>query len=600
MAPVAKTFERYGAVWPTKYDRLMVEFACIKQGGEWTNAATGAKCGKGLFYHYRHAQSLLWPEDDHHRWSDLMLKTFLERTITAVLGPKDSAKTHTSAKFALLDYYIYPNETLVLISSTDLRGLEMRVWGDLKSMHEKAKRRFSWLAGNTLESKHAICTDNLEEDEVRDMRKGIICIPCLSSSGQFVGLGRYVGLKQKRRRLVADECQFMRESFLESLANLNSGDFKGVFLGNPIGQDDPLDKISEPKEGWSSLAEPTATSTWENRWINGRTINLVGTDSPNFDADTKDAYPYLINQRSIDNTVAFYGMNSLQYSSQCQGVRRTGMNAHRVITREMCEQNHAFDDVTWGSKPLTAVAALDAAYGGVGGDRCIGGHIIFGEDVSGNIVVACSPPVLVPVSVKKPLPPETQIARFMRDYCEQRSIPPQNFFFDARGSLAIAFAKEWSASVEAVEFGAGPTNRPVSLDLYIYDPLEHKKRLKLCKEHYSKFVTELWFSVRYVIEGGQMRQLPDEVAKEGYMREWKLVRSDKYEVESKDETRERMGRSPDMFDWLVTAVEGARRHGFAPRKLANIEDDASNFSWLDAISRRHRTLIHKNDLNYRI
>lgn len=592
------TFEQYGAPWPERYDKLMVEFACIRKGGIW-KAADGTDRGKGLFHHYRAAQSLMWPDDDHHRWSDLLLQAFLDRTIVAVLGPKDSGKTHTAAKFALTDYYAFSEETLILMSSTDLRGLEMRVWGDLKSLHDTARQKFRWLPGHSLDSKHAICTDNLEEDEVRDMRKGIICIPCLSSSGQFVGLGRYVGMKQKRRRLIGDESQFMKGSFLDSLANLNSGDFKGIFLGNPLGQDDPLDKISEPEHGWDSLPEPSETTTWKNRWINGVTINLVGTDSPNFDEDTKGAYPYLITQQSIDNTVAFYTKDSLQYYSQCKGVRRTGLNAHRVITRELCEQFGAFDEVIWKGTTLTKIGACDAAYGGVGGDRCVTGHITFGEDINGKVVVVPSEPVIVPVSIKKSLRPEDQISDFCKNYCESNGVPPENFFFDGRGSLAISIARIWSANVEAVEFGGTPTTRPVSLDLYIIDPTTRERRLKLCREHYVKFVTELWFSVRYTIESGQMRQLPEEVAREGYMREWKMTRSDKIEIETKEETKLRMNRSPDLFDWLVTCVEGARQRGFKIAKIANEDESSYARDWLDDLARKHRELVHKHDLVYR-
>lgn len=887
------TFERYGCLWPGDCDDLMVEFACIQKGGQW-KSKFGDTLGLGLFEHYRKAQSLMWPEDDHNRWSDLILREILSNTITAILGPKDSGKTHGASKYALTDYFVFPEKTLVIISSTDLRGLEMRVWGDVKSLHESAKQLYPWLPGHVLESKHAICTDDIEEGLIRDMRKGCLCVPCLSSQGQFVGLGRYVGMKQERRRLIADECfpagspvitlsgirpiesiipgdfvlsavgyrrvvatskqtteslltiitkdgrrttctpthqlltqqgwkkaceinekhyimgpheclsklrktnhqqksvlsemlvlndvhssrdsvgmhtgapkesktegeredafgqsnedsrmptegksvierngplseserrewhwthqgrmatypnvsrwemelrnqhremewqripavlqggfglsrnqtgnrggrvqswklgqskaerpeegqfpkgawvdrveiykpndlgiavfggrgytvynlqveghpsycvngfvvhncQFMREGFLDAPANMNSGDFKGIFLGNPLGMDDPLDKVSEPKTGWTSLAEPEKTAVWENRWLNGKTINLVGTDSPNFDPETKDKYKYLINQKSIDNTIAFYTKDSLQYYSQCKGVRRSGINAHRVITREMCEQFGAFDDVIWKGTPITKIAGCDAAYGGVGGDRCVAGHIEFGEDIDGKIVIACQTPVIVPVSIKKTERPEDQIAQFVMDYCSANEIPPENFFFDAtgRGSLGTSLARIWSANTEPIEFGGVPTNRPVSLDFYVLDPKSRERRLKLCNEHYSKFVTELWFTVRYVIEARQLRQLPEDVAREGYMREWILTRGDKIEVEKKSDTKLRMNRSPDMFDWLVTCVEGARRRGFKISKLANEEESSYARDWLDDLSRKQRELIHRRDLVYR-
>jgi len=61
-------------------------------------------------------------------------------------------------------------------------------------------------------------------------------------------------------------------------------------------------------------------------------------------------------------------------------------------------------------------------------------------------------------------------------------------------------------------------HRPaVRFDLYVPDG-KHGRRLKMCHEHYSKFVTEMWFSVREIIESDQMRNLARAVAEEGQSR----------------------------------------------------------------------------------
>lgn len=592
---------KYGLKWDADTDDLKIEFAMIRKGGKFE--LNGRQWGEGLMFHYKAAQTLMWPEDDHHRWSDLILSEILNNSVTAILGPKDSGKTHSSAKYALTDYFVFPQETLILMSSTDLRGLEMRVWGDLKSLHEKAKERYEWLPGQILESQHAICTDVLKDDgDVRDMRKGLRCIPCMSASGQFIGISKFVGIKQKRRRLIGDEFSLMKASMLDSIANLMSGDTKVVALGNPIGQEDPLDKISEPKEGWTSIGEPDKTTVWKNRWENGRTINLVGTDSPNFDYPDlkKPKFPYLIHQKSIDAVVTFYGKDSLQYYSQCKGVRKSGINARRVITRELCEQFHAFDDVVWSGMQRKRIGACDAAYGSIGGDRCVAGYADFGEDSTGNHVLMIYDPVIVPVSIKKTERPEDQIAIWLMDFCKGNEIAAEDFGFDAtgRGSLGTAFARVWSAQVEPVEFGGAASIRPVSMDLFVLDPKTGKKRLKLCSEHYSKFVSELWFTTRYIIEANQMRGLPEEVAREGFIREWKLVRGDRIEIETKDETKKRMGRSPDLYDWLVTICEMARRRGFQIKKLANEDETSNSLDWFFQMQRQSSELRQKRELNF--
>jgi hypothetical protein len=593
------SFTKYGLPWTDDTDLLEVEFYFIRKGGQFKDAK-GRIYGNSLFYHYREAQKLLWPQEDHNRWSDLLLQEFINNTITCVLGPKDAGKTRGAAKFALTDWFCYPDETLVLISSTDLRGLELRVWGDLKYLWQSARASFPWLAGVVLESKHAITSDEITDGEVRDLRRSIVCIPTMSSGGTFVGLGKWVGIKQKRRRLVADECSLMKEAFLESIANLNSGDFKGVLLGNPLGQDDPLDKASEPKEGWSSMDEPDKTVVWDNRWLNGRTVNLVGTDSPNFDfpQDPKPRFSYLINKHSIANVEAFYGKDSLQYYSQCKGVRKSGLNARRVITREMCEENHAFDTAQWLEPQRTKIGAADIAYGGVGGDRCIVGWGEFGPGIDGQTILLIHEPMLVPVSLKKPERVEDQIATFIRDYCKDNGVPPINFGYDStgRGAMGTRFASNWSAEVVSVEFGGSASNRPVTLDTFIKDEETGERRLQLCYEHYSKFVTELWFSVRYVIEGGQLRGLTPEVAREGYSREWKMVRGNKIEIETKDETKKRMGRSPDLFDWLVTLVEVARQRGLEIRRFAKSDKTEDGEAWYEKAAREQKDILQKSTL----
>ena len=64
----------------------------------------------------------------------------------------------------------------ILVSSTDIRGLELRVWGDLKTLFQMAIDLHDWLPGNVLDSKHAIATDSVEDGEVRDLREEATCI----------------------------------------------------------------------------------------------------------------------------------------------------------------------------------------------------------------------------------------------------------------------------------------------------------------------------------------------------------------------------------------------------------------------------------------
>jgi len=61
------------------------------------------------------------------------------------------------------------------------------------------------------------------------------------------------------------------------------------------------------------------------------------------------------------------------------------------------------------------------------------------------------------------------------------------------------------------------------------------------------------------------------------MREYRVVGADaKIEVETKDELKDRMGRSPDLFDWLAIAVEGCRQRGFKIQRLGETPESKNN------------------------
>jgi hypothetical protein len=586
---MGQKISRYGIKWDLdNFDDFKIERWMIRKGGYFQNGTITH--GNGLFFHYKQAQMVLWPDKDHHRWSDLQLKTILEQRITVIQGSKDTGKTHVAlARYGLTDYFCFPEDTLILISSTDLRGLELRVWGEIKDMLEAARERFDYLPGHVLDSKHGVFTDSVTDDTaIRDLRKGIICIPCIGGQGEWVGLEKYVGIKQKRRRLLGDEVSFMHINYVTTLSNLDKGDFKGVFVGNPIGGNGKaLDKLAEPVGGWESIGEVTETKTWKNKY-DGITINLVGPDSPNFDKDRIKHYPYLIDQEDVDRAIKRYGKDSSAFWSQIMGVRKTGIDAHKVMTVEMIQNKGGFEEATWEDTNLTHVIGIDA---GFGGDLCKLEWITFGNSIAKEQIMQFRETILIPVAVGSKDTVEDQISYGTKAFCDMNKVPYGNVFFEAGmwASLAISMARILSSEVNAVNFGGAATDRPVDYDTYVWDEKEQKRRLKKCSEHYSKFVTELWFSVRAVVDCKQARHFSRTAADQFALREWYFVKENKYELETKDEYKKRTEESPNDADAVSVAVEGARRRGFkiksgdifVEKKRPNkFESDAKDYSKL--------------------
>lgn len=592
----------YGLEWGN-VSPVKVEMELIRGNGY--VEVQGKKYGEGLAHHYEAIRNLLWPRLDDHRWHRICRDNILSNKVTVLMGCASSGKTHEASWIYLVEYLCFPQETCVLVSSTDIRGLRLRVWGEISMLWQEAIERYEFLPGHMLESRIAITTDQMQDGDysdrnVRDMRKGIIGIPTIQS-GKYVGLGKWAGIKQKRMRLIADEAAMMGNSFLSAFANLNKNeDFRAIVIGNPNDPLDPLGKAAEPLDGWSGHLEPSKTEVWKTRFMNGVCVNLIGTDSPNFDFPSSEPtkYKYLISREKISDTLSFFPKDSSEYYSQCVGCMKVGTLDDRIITRELCRNFGALDDVIWTGKDPIKVCALDAAYGG---DRAVCGHIEFGESVGGQIVIAFNPPQIVPVVSNSSTSPEDQLAVWVKDYCDRNDIPASNFFHDStgRGGLGTALARVWSAECNPVEFGGSATERPVSIGLYMYDMTSQTKRLVKCNEHYDRLVSELWYQFRYAIESRQVRRLPEDVMDELAMRKWgRKTGNNKIRVETKEEMKERIGRSPDLGDWAALCLEGSRRLGFIIEKLPGQEGESRDDDYLSKELTKYRQSRKKYQLHY--
>ncbi len=411
------------------YDDLGIELFCIKKGKEWCES-----WNRTLEFHYENVRKIIWPELDVHRWHTLCTKEIVNHKVTVLMGPGSSGKTHEMAWIGLVSYWARPEETCVLVASTHLGGLKKRVWAEMTMLWEQGVERFPKLSGHLLDNAIAITTDNLDDCEpgerkIRDMRKGVYGVACVTG-GKFVGLSKFVGIKQKYMILLADEASMMGETFLSAFANLNKNEnFMAVVSGNPNDPLDPLGRAAEPKEGWTDdYMEPTKTKCWDTRFMSGRCVNLIGLDSPNFDfpENEKTRYKYLISKEKINDTLSFFPKDSMEYYSQCVGSMKIGTMAKRVLTRAECLRFHALEQAVWQSENRTKVFFVDAAYGG---DRCVSGSAEFGLDINGKQILSFNLPKVIPITVTKKVGKddfgaEDQIALSVRQDCEEENQAP--------------------------------------------------------------------------------------------------------------------------------------------------------------------------------
>ena len=573
----------YGRVWNTT-DPAEVEAFMYARGGYYD--VGGTKIGLGPVHHFRELIKHLAPWFDFNSYSELIINEWPLHDTVAILGPAASGKTYTAAMCAYAEFFAHPKGTSILCSSITLSGLRLRVWGALTEILHKVKALRPTAPGYIVESEFKIFAAQPSEDEIKVSKDAIIGLAC-KLGDNWVGIGSYVGLHNERLIGIFDEASLMPRSFWDATANLRKSPVtKFVALGNPKDPMDALGVIAEPAKelgGWDGFVQPRKTCTWKAVGSNSVTIQLYGPDGPNFGPDGVK-YPYLITPKQLEEDKLRFGEDSWQFQMMNMGIMPKGVGSRRVITKPLCERGNAFGEVVWdGSGDLIDVVGLDPALSMEDGDRTVLIRLTIGTDVYGYRIAAVTDgPILVPlVSGKvdetgKPMTAEDQIGYFVRDYAVANNIKPSRFGFDAtgHGSVGVAIARAWSPNIHAIDFGGRPPDRPAA-----GDPERSERDL------YGKMVTSLWFAARHAITCGQIRQLPISVFEEGALREYFVTKDGKQDVEKKIDTRRRMGRSPDLFDAFVIALEVARRNGFEIGAQHPSKRSIDRVEWLEKTQR---------------
>jgi hypothetical protein len=204
-------------------------------------------------------------------------------------------------------------------------------------------------------------------------------------------------------------------------------------------------------------------------------------------------------------------------------------------------------------------------------------------------IIALKELMIVPIDPAFDEPAEYQIAKYVQKQCEDRGIPPEDFWYDAgmRTGLVSAFAKTWGSPAETVDCGGQPPDEPVSSDIQTS-----------CKDYYSKFITALWYSVRMAVESGQVRGFTEDVISEFASREWIIVGNNKIEVEPKAKVKEKVGRSCDLADAVAIGFWGARKRGFVISRLQSEKPPKRGRDWRDELRKKEKAIWMSGQLEF--
>jgi hypothetical protein len=315
-------------------------------------------------------------------------------------------------------------------------------------------------------------------------------------------------------------------------------------------------------------------------------------------------------RQQMKNDAQIWGVDDWHFTMMNEARMPRGQGSRRILTRQMCERFGALTEPKWRDSNQRKIAFLDAAFKGVGGDRCVFGEIQFGAEAESTeggtvnvsslisqsatnpnrrMIIALVDLLIIPIVAERGQDEaEDQIVKAVMGECDRRGIPPNDFFFDAgmRTTLVTAFSRVWSPNVESVDFGGKPSENMVSSEIQ-----------KRACDYYSKKVTELWYSVRLCVESRQFRGLTPDAMWEFCAREFKLVSGNRIELESKEDMKLKTGRSPDLADSVAVGVHGALQRGFIISKLGRPRpQDYEQEDWKRKLATRARALASSGTL----
>jgi hypothetical protein len=578
---------RYGIRWPKKYGDLEIEFFAYRYSlpNSWTApneqdlAAKLKVHGLGAPAHFKRISRVLFPSFIWHPWADDMLEAACENKYLAVAGCSHIGKSEFAGVWAIGNYVVWPQNTLVLVTSTTLRDAKKRVWGAVQRYWQKAPS----LPGKMVDAPTPAIRFRDENGLVYDSR-GVFLIPSDAKKSAEMS-SKMQGMKAPRVFLVADELAQLSDSLLSvARSNLNNNDFfHMVGFANPESYYDPFGKFAKPKNGWSSIT--VEDEEWETEW-GGKCIHFDSLKSPNWLLG-EDKWP-IVKCEKIDSArkspeAGGLGENSPEFWKMYRGFWCPTGQVQAIFTEPELDRFGAVEPVTWASDYIN-LAGCDLAFSSEG-DRTIIIHARYGKDIHGKDVILYTPHrVLVEDVTNLKEPRDFQIARQIIAFCQEFKVEPANLSLDCTGAgspFASIVEQLWGGSVHRVDFGGRASATPA-------------RDGRPAHELYANRVSEIWYSGLEVLRGGHIRGVYQELAREMCLRKYERVGA-RVQVESKRDMRALGIKSPDIADAALLIVTQCReRLGLGGRVMVDAAPMAEKKDRKKLVARFNKLYVRKN------
>lgn len=367
------------------------------------------------------------------------------------------------------------------------------------------------------------------------------------------------GYHSTRMLIIRDECDAVSQAIIDVESNLRIGteEFQTIDLGNLPSVLNPLGRQMTMAEG------KPITEAMGSEWMSAKGIKcrrFDGEQSPNILDRTKRWTGLMTEEDRADIERQAGGRNTRTYYVMVRGLPPPEGVDDTVASEALLQAHHAFDSVTWRSGFILS-ASLDP---GFGGDKCCYRTFKRGLDTDNKMRAECHEVITIPITTGDPTnPPEYQIAAKVKDLCQSRGIPPDEFIAGTTGigsGTAATLQREWSPKIHTCEEGGAPSDMIVSEE----DP-------RPAKEIYDRRVTELWFSIREYVISEILRKIDEITAIQLCQRKWDYKGKKKC-IQKKEE----MPSSPNEADGLAFYVELLRRKGISASVQTRAKTESVN------------------------
>ena len=570
--------EKYGRLWTPRNGAvvtpLRLEMDAFLMG------LTPEEGGLGKATHYRNVVSTIWPTYSWHKWAELRAQAFCKvnveedaetgnkfvRSVTGLAGGTDSGKSYDMAAWALVNWFVDPLNTMVIVVSTSKIDAKQRIWAALVKMYREA-HAVGIAAGRLIESMDIIKLSD-EEGKAIDASVGVSdasSIMLLAAGDEYKddAQKRLQGKKNRRIVLVIDELQDCSSSVI----NEAIWGFKGaqelhvVGAGNPSSIFDPHGKFCEPIKGWMSVDEETPNWKIKVAGIEGLALRFDSEkDNPNqqsFDKGKGLRYPFLPKPNDVAIAKKELGDLNPQFWRKFRGFWPPADADDCTIVSDVLLARHgALDKPIWDGTPKD-IAGIDPSYT-EGGDRFVFTHMKWGKLISGKWAIALEKQYVLNRRAGSQEDFQYEMIQQIHDLSIKLGIPNQWMVVDASagGIFWSIGERELLRGWHAVSFAGAASDLPVSAQYAMRNEATGKPQVG--KELFHNMSSELCFVSRYFLECEQLKGVTPDLAWEMTQRKY-VRRTRKIIIESKTDMKKRIGKSHDLFDSFSVGLFVARK-----------------------------------------